>query len=95
MIGPKPKYMDNKDYWTYDENQVVILTDDAPIEAIIEYNEVNAFSLNYLGVDYTINPQKFFEMRKRINYPEKDILTEMKMIFTVKQIAAWNKTKKQ
>lgn len=84
----RPNFLDNIDWWKYDENEVVVLTDIAPPSAVIEYNEMNKFSKNYLGIDYIIHPQDFYNMRKRIKYDDDKIIHEMRQIYTVEELAA-------
>lgn len=95
MLVLDVKYLRNKEWHYINENGDAMLTDIVPYEIVIEFNELHAFSAsltNSQPTDY-IDPQQFFEMRKRINYPEDKILEEIKLIYTVEEITAWRSQK--
>lgn len=87
-----PEYMKNKDYHKFNEYGTMILTDIVPPAVVREYNELAKFDILYLEKDYTVYPQDFYEMRKRINYSDEKIREEMKEIYTKEEIIEWEKT---
>lgn len=90
-----PEYMENKDYHQFDEFGTMILTDIVPPHVIVEYNKIAAFDFQYLENDYTVYPQDFYNMRKRINFADEKIEEEMKEIYTKEQILFWKKSVKK
>lgn len=84
--------MTKEEWHTRDEFDTVILTDIVPPEVVRDYNVRNQFSKTYLGYDYCVYPQDFYNMRKRINYSDEKIEEEMKEIFSKELILEWKKT---
>lgn len=87
--------MENENWHTFDEYETVILTDIAPANVVKDYNDRVRYWIHYLGVDYYVYPQQFYEMRTRIGYTLEKIEEEMKEIYTKEQILEWKKNFKK
>ncbi|NMA05720.1 MAG: hypothetical protein GX931_05060 [Acholeplasmataceae bacterium] len=98
MLTTKLNYLSNDDWFYISENSEAILTDIAPVEVIIEYNENKMFGASLRGEKthrLYITPQQFYEMRMRIGYTLEKIEEEMKEIYTKEQILEWKKNFKK
>lgn len=87
--------MENEDWHTFDEYDTVILTDIAPANVVKDYNDEVRYWTFYLGKDYYVYPQQFYEMRMRIGYTLEKILEEMKEIYTKEQVIKWEEILKK
>lgn len=82
----RPKYIDNKKWWTINEFETRVLTDIAPPLAVIEYNESAQYSMNYMQKDYYIYPQDYYNMKKRIGLSYDEIIKDIKEIYTSEEV---------
>lgn len=68
-----------------------MLTDIAPPEAVIEYNDYAIYSLITLGTDYYIYPNNYYDMKKRLNYSKDKIMKDINIIYSKEIIDEYNR----
>ena len=80
-----PYYLE-KDEWNQEGYIGREPTDIAPAYVIKDYNDIfQEYDLLY-GVTRRIEPERFVEMRKRINYDPDLIEKELKEIYTIEEL---------